>query len=364
MRSRSARWDAAIVQSHRLAIKVDVWRNGVAVVEGLSVIDGSITWDRTAKTLARLQITLAEPTRLPTPTGGVLSPYGYELAVSRGIIYGDGVTERLPLGVFPIQSADVSGQFLSTSITAMDRSQTIADARFEDDYQVAAGTNLVTAITTLLTAAMPALTVFATPTAYTTSLVTFTAQSDRWEACQQMARSAGYELFFDGLGRAVLRPEAAGSVVWSLSDGAGGGLVDVGFALDRAPTYNRVIVTSANAADGAIYRAVATDNNPASATYYFGPFGKKPKFYASPFISSTAQAQASADAILSAALGIGRTLRFACVPNPALEAGDVVQINRSSAGINQETHVVDTLTLGLSAVGGMTGTTRAKQAAA
>lgn len=363
MQTRSARWDAAIASSHRVITQCDVLFNRATVVSSLNVVGGQITLDRTASILGRLSIELAEPTRVPTVSGGVLTPYGYELAVRRGIAYPDGTTELMALGVFPIQ-ASKTDDTLQTSITALDRSQQVVDARFEDDYSIAAGTNYGTAIAAMVAAGVSGLTYVFTSTGFTTPLLTFTAQSNRWEAAQGMAKSIGCELYFDGLGQCVLRPEPSPSAtaVWTVAEGAGGVLVSSSLALDRQGAYNRVIASGGNGSTTTVYRGIATDNNSSSPTYYFGPFGKKPRFYSSPFIASNAQADSAAAAILTAGLGLGRSLDLSAVPNPAVEPGDPIQVTRTLLGIN-EVHIPDVITIGLGANQAMTMATRARQTA-
>lgn len=359
----SALWSASIVASHTVATLVDVLYGGAVFVPDVAVAGGSVTMDRTARTLGSCQVTLAEPLRIAAADG--LSPYGYELRIHRGITYPDGTSELAPLGVFPIQTSEL-GDDLITTLSARDRSQVVADARFEDDYQIAAGTNYGTAIAALIQSADPTIVCSFTSTAYTTPLLTFGAQSDRWEAAQGMARSIGCELYFDGFGRCVLRaePSPASIPAWSVVEGDGGALLDARVSLDRAPAYNRVIAFGENADNTvAVPRGVATDANPASPSYYYGPFKHKPRFYASPFLTTDAQAFSAATAVLNAQLGVARALELTALPNPALEPGDTVRVTRARLGID-EVHVIDTITLGLTAAdGGMSLATRRQDTA-
>jgi hypothetical protein len=363
MKTRSARWDAAVVLSHQIAVKGDVLYNRQVVYENLDIASGNVTLDRTAAQLGRCALSLAEPLLIPTRTGGLLSPYGYEIAVKRGIVFGDGLVELMPLGVFPIQTAQVDGVTLLSTISATDRTQLVVDARFEDDYQIAAGTNYATAIQAVINAGVSGLTYSFSSTPYTTPLLTFAAQSDRWDAARSMATSIGCELFFDGLGSLVLRPEPlfTQAPVWSINEGAGGVLISATLKLDRGPAYNRVVAVGANASTGSVPKATSTDGVPSSPSYYFGPFGKKPRFFASAFLASTAQCQSAADSILAAQLGVARSLNFGAVPNPALEPGDPVNVTRTALGL-AEVHIIDSLQFDLAAGGAMTGSSRARAA--
>ena len=357
VRTATGGFAAAVAGSHQMVTRVDVLLAGATVAEDIAVIAGEVTHDRTAAHLGRLVASFAEPDLVPSNIGvGVLTPYGYELKVWRGIELGDG-PELLPLGVFPIQQAIVDGVTLVTTVTAEDRSRRVSDARFEDDYQIAAGTNYATAIEALIDDGVPGLTYNFPSTTHTTPLLTFAAQSDRWEAAQKMASSIGQDIYFDGDGNCTMRDEPAISTepVMSITEAAN--LVAAELALDRATAYNRVVATSTNAATGAVYTGTATDDDPTSPTYYSGPFGAKPRFYYSEFLASDAQAASAAAAILAANQGVARATRFAAVPDPRLEAGDVVWVTRDALNIDQK-HVVDAVTLSLAADGPMTVTSR------
>lgn len=362
MKSTSTLWAPTIAGTHQIQLDVLILFNRIPIRE-VAVVSGSVTQDRTAAQSGRCSLVLAEPTLIPTLTAGYLAPFGAELQISRGIRYSAHSTETVPLGVFPIQSSQIDGVSLTTTVTGVDRSQTVADARLEDDYTIAAGTNYATAIQSLISDGVPGLTYLFVPTGYTTPLLVFPAQTDRWAAAQGMATSIGCELLFDGAGRCVMRAEdgTVPSPALSIAEGAGGILVSASLKLDRSTAYNRVVATGENTTVGvAPPRGVWTDDNPASPTYYFGAFGHKPMFYSSPFITSNAQAASAAYAIGSAGHGVGRSLDFAAVPNPALETGDAVIVKRTALGIN-ELHVIDTLTIDLSAAGAMTGTSRLLQ---
>lgn len=401
MRVVSDAFLAAVRTAHRVVTEVDVLFNRQVVAEGLAVSDGRVTYDRAASALARCDVTFAEPQRFPTGPGDILSPYGYELRIRRGVRYADAVpfvsapylltddgqilltdgglplltdegvatdpveatTETVSLGVFPIQRSEVDGVALVTSVSGIDRSQLVRDARLEDDYQVAAGTNYGDAIAALVSAGVPGLEYAFTSTSFTTPLLTFEAQADRWEAAQSMARSIGCELFFNGDGALVLRPEpnvATAIPVWDVDEGDDGVLVSATIRLDRTPAYNRVIAFSANASNGEVFRGVATDEDPSSPTYYFGPFGRKPRFFGSPLIGSNDQAAAAAAGILAGNIGVARAVDFSAVSNPALEVGDAVLIRRAALDLD-EVHLLDVLSIGLAAEDAMLGASRARQ---
>jgi hypothetical protein len=349
---------ATVAGPHELAVEVDVLFDRAVVVEGLAVAAGFVTSDKGAGCRGSCNLTLAEPTQILTGAGDRLSPFGAELLIKRGI-----PGELVPLGVFRIEESEVDGVALTTSIWGIDRSIAIRDARFEDDYIVAAGTNYATAIQDLIDDGVPNLEYLFASTTHTTPALVFGAQSDRLSAALEMAASIGWELYMDGLGRCVGQPEpdlSAIDPVLTVAEGSGGVLVGVNLDLRRDKTYSRWIHSSVNAANGATYRGVATDDDPASPTYYDGPFGHVPKFFASEFYASDAQCAAGAAADRARSTGISRGVNFEMVPNPALQVGDAVVLQRAALDLD-EIHLIDRLIMPLGSSGVMKCTSRARQ---
>ena len=91
-----------------------------------------------------------------------------------------------------------------------------------------------------------------------------------------------------------------------------------------------------------------------------------PAFYVSQFLTTAAQCDAAAAAQLARQIGTTQQISFGAITNPALEPSDVVYVKRARAGIgentvNGEAHVIDSLTIPLTASEPMSGTTRATQ---
>jgi len=365
MKSVSGTFTASVLESHRLAVRCEVLTDGV-VTSTIDIVDGTITLDSRADVRGRCDITIADDGTLgliPTSPTSTLAPYGNELRISRGIQYTDALAERVPLGVFRIQDTTVedTGSELRVQITGQDRAARIIDARFEEPYQVASGTNYATAILNVLKAAWPGIPTSFMTTTRTTPALFAEEGADRWAFAQQMAASIAADLYFDGDGTCVLAPIVSGGIpVTTLTEGTAGVLVSAGRSWSREGAFNRVVARGEQTGNGTPVRGVATDANPLSPTYYFGTFGKVPRFYQSPFITTTAQASDAAAAILARELGTTQQVQFGSLVLPHLEPDDVVRITRARAGINED-HILDQVTIPLSAAGTMSGTTRAVQ---
>jgi len=339
-------------RSHRAISRATV--NGIA----LDVTAGTVTKDATAAVRARCDVELVMPA---TPTFGpadLINIYGAEITISRGLVLPDGREELIPLGVFRVEDFGTDGDTLKVS--GLDRSARIIDARIESAYSIAKGTNLGTALSNLILDGWPDLEIDLPATTATSPGNLLEEQADRWEAALEIARSLGWRLFFDHLGRLVARQITLdGGAVADLVDGVDGNLVDASRKESREGVYNRVITTGENPAlaGGVAPRGVATDDNPASPTFYYGSFGRRPRWYASPFIATSTQAQAAAEGMLADATGASKSISFGSLVDPRLEPDDVVLIHRAELGLQEEA-TIETLTIPLDAGGTMTGTTR------
>jgi len=332
-----------------------------------TVLDGSVTLDANAATRGRCDLSLADDGTLgwiPTEPDSPLAPFGPEIRVERGVRYHDGTTELVPLGTFRIEdvSVDDSGSDLALAISGQDRSARIIDAKFEEPYQVAAGTNYRDAILEAVQAAWPDVPHDLATTDRVAPMLPAEEGSDRWEFCQKMAAALGMELFFNGVGTLVMQPVAqfvTGSPTWEIAEGEQGVLVRLTRGWTRQGSFNRSIVTGENLSDdGPPARGIATDDNPLSPTYYFGPFGKVPDLFHSAMIVGDAQAADVAAARLARQLGIAQSVSFGTVVNPKLEPSQIVRIIRERAGVSQD-HVLDSVTIPLSAEAEMSASTRA-----
>ena len=205
MRPRSALWDRTVTQPHTIITTASILDGGVTIVEGLAVRSGQVVQNRAQLALSTCTVVLAEPALLPTITaGGILSPYGYEIAIKSGIAYPDGTIEQMALGVFPIQDANINGATLETSITAVDRTATVTDSMFTDDWPITSGALYTQAIQDILTSQVPQFPklIFPPTLLYTvpTSGLVYMVNTDPMIAINQMAKACGCQFYFDGLG--------------------------------------------------------------------------------------------------------------------------------------------------------------------
>lgn len=341
-------------RSHSIHVIVEVY-NGPTLLKTLDTVTaGNVNVDNENSVRRRCQLTIAanKTDLVPSEASDLFMPYGNEIKIRRGVVLLDGTIEYVPLGVFGIAQVrlDDGGESLNIQIDGYDRARRVQRARFTAPYIVARDTNYVEAIKTLLDSRVAGLTYnFANSSELSPDLV-FEAGSDPWEAATKMAKAIGMNLFFGPEGVCTLQPKVdptTAPIVMSYREGRQARLLYVNKTIDDEQTYNGVIVTGESSGETPV-RAEAWDENPASPTYRFGPFGEVPYFFTSSFIRTQEQAQAVADSRLLSVLGTLETIRISALVNPAHDVDDVIEIVRSRSRI-ASTYVIEGVTIPLEA---------------
>ena len=327
----------------------------------IPIVAGDVALDASADVRATLDMTTVGDGMWPRHGNLLLAPYGNEVFVERGVQYSDDLVEYVALGYFRIQepSQDDASHDGPIRLSGRDRMAGIIDARLLQPIQFDAGTTLGDVVDQLVTEVYPDALIEwddATDTALLARSVI--CEEDRYGFLADLVRAQGKIFYWDHRGALVIKTAPdPGSPVWDVNAGAGGVLLGMSRTLSREGVYNAV-VAQGEATDYELpVRAVAADLNPLSPTYFHGRFGPVPMFYTSSFLATVAQAQNTADEMLRRRLGLPYTVDLSAVPNPALEPYDPIRV-RYSTRQAPETHIVDTLTIPLTAGAAMTGTTR------
>ncbi|MGW6920854.1 DUF5047 domain-containing protein [Streptomyces sp. NPDC054950] len=336
-------------------MKVNALYNGATVAEGIAFTDGSVQVDRGSDIRRSLSLSVPDPASFPIDPTDMFGVYGQRLYVEAGLTYIDGSTERVPLGTFVITSVggDIHKGPLSIAASGLEilLKRALWDAATSTKTYATAAAFLAYHIPNTVPGASF---VDSSTNGSTTALATkvWDANTDKWSAFRDVADSVGCELFCDANGTYRLvdipDPLAVVAPVWDVSTGEGGVLVSATMQLSADGVYNRVIVTGENAADNKpAVRGVATITDTADPLYYGGPFGKVTKPYSSSLVTSTAQANTTAAALLAKYRAPNRTVSIETVPNPALDAGDRIRVSYAS-GHAPEIHVVHSFAIPLS----------------
>lgn len=364
MRPVSQTYLNAIRGSHRMvsrAVVCDTYQNGPQP-NGfeIPIIAGDVSMAAGSDVRATLDLA-THVGEWSTRPEDLLTPYGNEIFVSRGIAYGNGTTEWVGLGYFRIQSVEQDqAPDGPLRISGVDRMQGLADSRLLAPVQFDAGSSIGAIFTALANSVYPGLAAEVDDPEFpsTTLARALVAEEDRVGFLRDLVASYGKIMYFDHRGFLVVKaPPAPGSPVFTVDHGAGGVLMQLARSLTRDGVYNAVVAVGEGVDTEEPVRAVAVDNNPNSPTYWSGKFGQVPRFYSSPFITTTAQAASAAAAMLARSVGLPYSADLSAVPNVALEPWDPIKIKYPG---RYEHHILDTLTIPLTPDAPLTATTREK----
>lgn len=357
----SAAAQTALAESHGMAARATVYSPTLGVLP-LDIAGGSITVDATSQ-VRRSATILADPRMWPRSPQDLLAPYGSACLVEYGIALRRGDIEWVPV-IYGMLDESQRQRPLSGSgeltVKLVDRSARVAEDRFDAPAQTVAGATVVAEIRRLIQATLGSGVAVLDKTGSSQIAAVLEIERERWaDGVETLADSIAAECFFDPTGTGIIRaqPTLADPVVWVVRSGQAGTILTATDTLSRAEVYNRVIASGQRSDGTAPVFAVATDTDPASPTFYSGPFGKKSRRYPSPSLTTVPQCQAAAAALLARVLGAGASVQLTTLVNPALDTGDVV------AAVDEDTatttrHILDKVEIPLAPDGTQTLATR------
>ncbi|WP_213452900.1 DUF5047 domain-containing protein [Rhizomonospora bruguierae] len=365
MRPVSDRFLRTVRGSHTAVFRAKIcatWQTGVGPVGvEIPIVAGDVQMDGAAAIRSTLDLTTDGRAMWPERADGLLAPYGNELHIARGISFGNGTTEWVSLGYHRIQAAEQeNAPDGPIRLSARDRMAGIVDARLLAPIQFAATDTFGAVTEALVREVCPEATIeWDDPAARDRQIGrSVIAEEERYDVLKELWDSVGKTGHWDHRGVLVIRtPPDPAAPVWEVNAGEGGVLVAMARELSRDSVYNGVAAYGEAADTETPPRAVAVDDDSRSPTWWYGRFGKVPRYYSSPFITTVAQARSAAVSMLRQQLGLPYTVDFAAVPNPALEPGDPVRITYSSRRA-PETHVLESLTIPLTVEEPVTAKTR------
>lgn len=337
-----------VTRSHSIKIRGIAYGATVGMLDNLPISGGTVTVDATSQVRRTATVKIGRPDLWPVNPADVLSPLGSELQIDFGIVLGHSVVEWVPLIRGVIGDADrerpmVNGDGAIT-LNLEDRSSKVAEDRLDAPAQTVAGATVVAEITRLIQETLPGVTV-TDLTGSTQVAPTLDIERERWtDGIEKLADSIGAEVFADPLGDFVIRPQPqiTDASVWEVRSGRGGILIAKHEKLTRQNVYNRVVAFGQRTDGTPPVRAAVADTDPNSPTYYGGVFGRKPRFYSSPLLTTTQQCIDAATALLERVRGMQASVDLQAIVNPALDAGDVVTVRDAGQAQN---HIIDRVTI-------------------
>jgi hypothetical protein len=352
-----------VQRSHTAVVRVELW-SGTTFVRYLYPTDGSVTIDarRAVRRSASLTVVDEDGTLNPNSPNSLLTPFGSEVRIYRGVQYADGSTEYASLGVFRIVGVGIRLTSNGTELDVQleDRSRVVQVSRYSTPYAIAGGIELDAAVAALVTSRYTGISTNVSPTAYVTggTRVLGLEESDPWSDVVGLAEAYGTEAYFDADGVFTTTPipsltSASASVTFA--EGSSSTLLNIRMDYSTADVYNGIIAKAESSSLTTPLESRAWDDDPSSPTRRTGPLGERPSEWSSSWVASQAQLDDVAGALLDTVRGF--TVSMDVIPNPALDVRDVVQVTSTSIDLSS-TVMVDTLTIPLSVEGTMTVTGR------
>ncbi|MGW4493736.1 DUF5047 domain-containing protein [Streptomyces sp. NPDC004376] len=342
----SDRFLARLTESHRPVTRVQLILTNGQVVD-LDHTGGSVTVDRAQANRRTCTVTCPDPSLIPRTPADQLATYGARLRISRGVDYGDGSTEMVPLGVFRLDSVDGDVTDGPINLQGKDLSACVADDKLTAPY-TAYGT-VVGTITTLVQRTLPDAPIISRITDIPIGSRAYDTQADPWAACQEIAAAAGAEVYCDAEGDFVIAalPDITTTPpVWAIEAAEGGAYIKANRAMTSDRVFNGILASGENTTDGIPpVSYLATDNDSGSPTYWGGPFGRRPDFYSSSTLTTLAACQQAANLKLAQAKAPNATGDISSLPNPALEPGDIIRVAHPDG--SRELHQVASFTVPL-----------------
>ncbi|MFF9118243.1 DUF5047 domain-containing protein [Streptomyces massasporeus] len=346
----SERFLTRLAESHSPVTQVQLFLTNGNVVD-LEHTGGSVTVDRGQAIRRTCTVTVADPALIPRTPTDQLATYGAKLRISRGIDYGDGSQELVPLGVFRLDSADGDVNEGPVNLQGKDLSAIVADDKFTAPYKVS-GT-VVGAVTALIQRSIPTADVISLVVDTPIGSRVFDVEADPWSGAQEIAAAAGAEVYCNADGVFVIAalPDLLTTApVWAIEAIEGGAYISGNRAMTSDAVNNGVLARGENTSDNIPpVSYLAVDDDPGSPTYWNGPFGRRPKFISSSAYTSLSACAQAANAELAKGKAPNASGDISSLPNPSLEPGDVLRVTHEDG--TRELHQVAAFTVPLD-VGG------------
>lgn len=334
MRAVSDRLAAAITGSHSYSCHVDAYYDGQLVRHSIPISDGTLSIDGDQAVPGSLDLTLPrwmnDPDThqrldlLPTVDTDPLACAGSRLALAYEVALPGGGSEIVNLGWQRIESWDEDTGELTVAGASLEA--LLEEARFLADRSTKAGTGFAAAFADLVGGLLPTH-VTADPARVTASLV---YEEDRLDALSDLMAAWPARMYVDDTGTLVAAPpfdDATDPIVLELTDGEGGTLVSLPHAGTRDGVYNAVRASGEQEGEAAAVSATAYLRT--GPRRWGGPFGNVPYFYSSPLLSTKDQCAKAAATRLQSLQASAASVTVSLVPDPRLEPGDLIRINRT-----------------------------------
>lgn len=309
-------------ETHSVRTYVTAEYDGETTLDDLPLDSGVLEATADANVPGRLDLSVPSQ-YAPRSWRDPLNIFGQRLSVRQVLAIGN-QEWTVNLGVFRIQGYE--HQPPAVAVEALSLEQIIADYRFDSPYQRPGGATYASTLAALCSGLLPVDTSAMTDKALPSSLTT-DWEEDRLAAVRALQTNWPCDLRVDPDGVLVATPErtvqAEPHVTWT--HGQADAYVALGGSGLRDDIYNAVVARGEKA-DGTPVQATEVDRNPASPTYFYGPYGRRQRFYESPLITTTAQAVTAARTVLRREKRRSSVVVVTAPPDPRVEMLDTARV--------------------------------------
>lgn len=359
---------ASTRQSSKVATVCDFYVSGTLVKSNVPVVSGSISADANADIRRSASLTIISPTDFDSsgavPSGKRLASsdirdfftgvdiYQTEVVLKSGFVYPFGDYELVPLGRFMIWSASLSfTRGNAIDLELYDRAKYMEQAGVLKLYDFS-GVAAQTAIQTLVTNSLPQAqtVIFGSGVGNTTLPGGTTYDNNHLDAAIDIATILGAIFYFDNTGQARVDVKPTLDNASTVADAdfrcntgePDGNIISISRSTSRDEIFNGVGVYGSQASETSPQAyGEAFDLNPASRTYWQGPFGKAFTRIDRPELTTNTQCYEAALAELSRSIQGSVPANLDILFNPALEPSDIISVYYPTG--DPEVHLIDTL---------------------
>ncbi|MEV3852732.1 DUF5047 domain-containing protein [Streptomyces sp. NPDC050095] len=335
MRAVPPRWREMLAVSHGVNAVVTPYLGGVVNGPTVPLLDGEITYDDTAMIRRRLALTVPARTMDRTSwdpgrsTTHPLAAYGQRLRVQCSVSLPSGATYTFAHGWYLISGWELDDDEKAVSVTGVDLSQLIVDDRLLKPSAPVAGGTYASEFTRLLADILTTDYTHAPANGKVNPRTIY--DRDRDAELTKLATAWGARWFVDDQGRAAVWPAYAPLDETTqpdveITDGATGHVVQRTRSAERGRQYNTIVVNGKQPDDARQRAPYGLARLTTGPMRWDGPYGARPRFYSSEMITTDAQAQDTARALLVPNSTVGRSESVTALPDPALELGDVALV--------------------------------------
>ena len=359
----SDRWDAAIRTSGTVVSRCEVWRAGSQVFTTdalgnsvpllLNIAGGSVRVDDSSKVRRSLSLTSSDVALMPNDASDTLNVADTDLKVYTGVVYTEGDAELVPVFTGRIQTPERGGWRDPLAIQAVDYAKVLEDQRFTRPWNVSAASNqrAFTLLSAIVRDVMPWVQVF-NLTGRNPRVGGVSFDKSRTEAIDLLARSCGGEWWFTPDGDLIVGRPARSLAVdpdWVVDAGTPTSvLTNSGQSMNADRVYNAVTATYAPQDGAPVSVSVFLTSGPLR----YRPGFQRPRFFKTSIATSVARLRETAQDMLRQSAQLGTRVSASCAPNPALEVGDVVQVQLPNGDVVKRLVNGFTVPLTASDVGG------------